>query len=147
VNDLSDSKQGEVLGTFLFELAGIKVGLSVIDEDYKKKTERLKERKKEIERELDRLMEQIGVDSFKNEAGTASRKVNIFPNIKDFEQLVQFIAETGNYALLKKAVNSKPFRDIIEIGESVPGVDNYVDSKINFSVNPTFRDSFIKQGE
>ncbi len=147
MNELNEEKQGEVLGTFIFELAGIKVGLSVIDEDYKKKTNNLKERKKEIENELDRIMEQIGVDSFKNEAGTVSRKINTFPNVKDFEQLVQFIAETGNYALLKKAVNSIPFREMLNAGENVPGVESYVNSTIGFRVNPTFRDAFIKQGD
>ena len=90
-------------------------------------------------------MDQIGIDSFKNEAGTISRKTNVFANIKDFEQFVQWVADTGNYALLKKAVNSRPFREIIETGDNVPGVESYIDSKISFRVNPTFRDSFIKK--
>ena len=142
---MTDLPTDEVLGTFLFELASIKVGLSVIDDAYQKKTGGLKSRQKEIEQKLDRIMDQIGIDSFKNEAGTVSRKTNVFANIKDFEQLVQFIADTGNYALLKKAVNSKAYREIIETGDSVPGVDSYIGSKIGFRVNPTFRDSFIKK--
>ena len=148
MNQITEEQTGEVLGTFLYELAGIKVGLSVIDEEYKKKTETLKDRKKEIENELDRLMDQMDITSYKNDAGTASRKQEVHANIRDFEELVQFIAETGNYSLLKKSVPSKAYREMLEAGEPVPGVTEFIKSKVGFRVNATFRDSFIrKQGE
>lgn len=139
--DIKITKREEdtILGTLNFELFRLKVDLNLLQE----RETPIKSRIEEIKIELDEKMESLDIEKFSNEAGTISRRVDIFPKIEDFDEFVQYIAETTHYELLKRSVNSKPFREIISRGDTVPGLDSFEKSTINTRIAPTFRDAIL----
>lgn len=54
------------------------------------------------------------------------------PQVEDWETFYNYLSTTKDYSLLQKRVSSAAWREIIKLGESVPGVGEFTKRKISF---------------
>jgi hypothetical protein len=54
------------------------------------------------------------------------------PQVEDWETFYDYLSTTKDYSLLQKRVSSAAWREIIKLGESVPGVGEFTKRKISF---------------
>jgi hypothetical protein len=85
--------------------------------------------------------EVLGVDSFATPFGTAFKKLKEQFRVGNWEGLVEYVKNTGNFQILQKRVSPNAVKEIREVdGDLPPGID-YV-SITEFSVrSPTVRKS------
>ena len=88
--------------------------------------------KEELEARLIAAMDAAGTTMVKNELGTFSRQSSIMPVAKDWEAIHQYVKENDAFHLLYKQILSATYREMIEAGEEIPGIDQY--EKITISV-------------
>lgn len=64
-------------------------------------------------------------------AGTATITENILPTIKDWDALTNYIIENGATHLLQRRVSSAAFRELLDAGIEIPGVEAYTQRQIS----------------
>lgn len=57
--------------------------------------------------------------------GTASIKVTLYPAIKDWDTTIKWMAGHKDFTLLKKSINAAGWRERVESGEELPGVEGF----------------------
>lgn len=95
---------------------------------------------KEINKEIDaiefkliEMMDEQGLDKVKSLHGTASLKVEMYPQIKDMESFVRWCADNGKADMLQKRVSKGSFDEFYKDTAEYPeGVDTYTKKSINF---------------
>jgi len=91
--------------------------------------QQVKELTAEIEQlqyEILRGMEETGVDKLSTASGTVSRKVELHPQIVDWDVFVDWVYSTGNLSMIQRRVNSGAFRSFVEETNEYPeGLDAY----------------------
>ena len=79
-----------------------------------------------------REMEDQGLDQIANDLCTVSKKKEIVPTVEDWDVLHQHILDTKQFELLQKRMSATAFRELLQMGTSVPGVKATELTKINF---------------
>lgn len=105
---------------------------SVIDhyrELYDQRAE-LNAQSKELTREMEALVPQIlgqldelGIDSAKGKNAKVWVEEKIRPSVKDWDQFYSYIRDNEAWFLLARMPTGKAYADLIEAGETVPGVE------------------------
>lgn len=112
------------------ELFNIKMEIALLKQEQLKP---LEEKARELEKLLLEKLEENGTDQCAiNGLGTISRKEAIVPNAKDWNAIHSFIQETGSFHLLNKALNAAAYRETVEMGEQVPGIEPF--TRVSLSV-------------
>jgi hypothetical protein len=76
--------------------------------------------------------DELGVDSFKTEYGTAYKTMEEHFRVQDWNAFVEYVKETGNFSLFQKRVTKTAAKDVlVETGELPRGLDRYQEFKIN----------------
>jgi len=76
--------------------------------------------------------DELGVDSFKTSFGTAYKQIDEHYRIADWDQLVEFVKETGNFQVFQKRVTKTAVKEIYdEKGEVPPGLDRFTEATIH----------------
>jgi hypothetical protein len=106
---------------------------------WKAREAKLKEHMSWISMALRDRADDIGVDSFKSQSGTAYRRVTEKFTVGSWTDLVGYIEQTGNYHVLQKRVSPNAVKEIREAeGELPPGISTMVE--VDFAVrSPTAR--------
>lgn len=106
---------------------------------FKQKEANVKDLLARISMALRDLGDQLGVDSFATPYGTAFRTVKTYYRVGNWDQILGFIQQTGNYQMLEKRVAKNATKEIHDaLGEVPPGVE--YSAEIEFSVRkPTAR--------
>jgi hypothetical protein len=85
--------------------------------------------------------DQLGVDSFKTDNGTAFRNLKEKFPIENWESLVEYIKQTGNFHIVQKRVSPLAVKDIRNTEGALPPGVGYL-PEVEFSVRaPTNRKS------
>lgn len=74
------------------------------------------------------LLQRFGEDEISAITGkraSASREVDVFANVKDWDELFRYIARTKSWELIQKRVAVKAFRERVEAGKMPPGTDRF----------------------
>lgn len=70
-------------------------------------------------------------------AGTFKAKISIseetVPNVTDWEAVFNFVKENDAFYLLRKQLNTGPFREHLAAGEAIPGVDSFNKVKLSLT--------------
>lgn len=108
---------------------------------YKQKEANHKDLMARISMSIKEIADKIGVDSFQTKDGTAYRNVKTKYRVANWDAIVQYIKDTGNFQILEKRVAKLATQEIHnETGEVPPGIDYTVE--IEFAVRkPTIRNS------
>lgn len=63
------------------------------------------------------------VESARGKLATATRRVTVVGKVGDWTKLYAHIVETGSFELLQRRLNDGSFRERVEAGHVVPGVE------------------------
>lgn len=86
----------------------------------------------DIEQEILKTMSDTEVDKISLGGYTFTRGEKLLPKIIDFEALVQFMADTGNTALLQRRVGQRAFQEYFESYGFYPdGLDAHIEHTIS----------------
>lgn len=77
-------------------------------------------RRHELRIAILRRMEEEGLESFKDDCITLTVKEEMTPKVADWTKVFPWIYQSGKLELLRKQLNSGPFKEMIENGEPLP---------------------------
>ncbi|MGA1777114.1 MAG: hypothetical protein ACO39G_08560 [Flavobacteriaceae bacterium] len=99
----------------------------------------LLDQEKELKRTKDMLETQIatslkeqGIDRVGNDQCTVSIKQEIVPTVEDWDALHRHILDTQQFELLQKRMSATAYRELLQMGQAVPGVTSTELTRINF---------------
>ena len=116
------------LNTLLDELASIRGEIKSLQEQEKV----LKLRQNDLDSEIIRKMEDQGLDQIANDVCTVSKKIDVVPTVEDWDVVHQHILDTKQFELLQKRMAATAWRELLQMGQAVPGVKATELTKINF---------------
>ena len=113
---------------------------AAIEAETKEKVASIRSKMEKIEGYLKVKADELGVTSFKTDAGTAFLTTTDYANVAEWSAVLDFIKENGAYDLLEKRVNKAAVRVYMEqLGTVPPGI-NY-GTAVDLSVRkPTAKD-------
>lgn len=93
---------------------------------------------KEIEGEYDGLSNTL-LEKFEAEHATASRgskatasvTTSVTGNIVEFDDLCKFVKRTGYFHLFERRISATAYRELLDSGKKVPGVETFVKKRVN----------------
>ena len=88
--------------------------------------------KRELEAQIAIRMQDEGLEKISNGGRTLSLKKEIVPTVTSWDDLQDYVAETGRFELLQKRMSATAYREAIGLGEDIPGVESTELTKINF---------------
>jgi len=88
--------------------------------------------KEEYESRLIAAMDAAGTETVTNEYGRFGRNETDMPVPKDWEAIHQYVKDNNAFHLLYRQILSKTYRELLNAGEKVPGIETY--TKISISV-------------
>ncbi len=89
----------------------------------------------EIEREAEEvivdMMQKEGLEKFSSNKGTVSITTAVVPSVKDWDQVYEYIFDNRADYLLQRRLSTTAFRELYEMGTSVPGVEAFERTSVN----------------
>jgi hypothetical protein len=98
----------------------------------------VKELKEEFDRkqwELMQQMEDAGLDQAKSNSATVFVSKDTVPTVKDWDSLTDYIAENEAYYLFQRRISASAWKEMVEMGQEIPGVEPYEKPKLNMRAN------------
>lgn len=107
--------------------------LDLARHEYQEKEKIAKGRMAELAMQLRELSDQLGVESFRTEYGTAYRVIKESFRVGNWDEVLSFIKRTDNWQMLEKRIAKLATKEIYEEhGEMPPGVE--YEQEIDFVV-------------
>lgn len=75
--------------------------------------------------------EREGIDKGTGKTGTFSITANTVANVVDWDALNAYIKKTGHFHLYQRRVSDPAYRELLEAGKKVPGVDPFTKKRLN----------------
>lgn len=78
-------------------------------------------------------LEDVGVTTARAAAASATITEQVLPQVTDFEETLEWIGEDFDERkhMLFRRISSGPFKEMLDAGEHVPGVETYVRRKVS----------------
>jgi len=114
---------------------------SIIDERalIKAQMDGLNKRLKEFREALDQVdrlllkkMDDEGLSRTANNMASVSINEDIVPDVTNWDALYEHVQETGDFSLIQRRVSSTAYRELLKLGEQVPGLESRTIRRINF---------------
>lgn len=114
---------------------------SIIDERalIKAQMDGLNKRLKEFREALDQVdrlllkkMDNEGLSRTANDMASVSINEDIVPDVTNWDALYEHVQETGDFSLIQRRVSSTAYRELLKLGEQVPGLESRTIRRINF---------------
>ena len=114
---------------------------SIIDERamIKAQMDGLNKRLKEFREALDQVdrlllkkMDNEGLSRTANDMASVSINEDIVPDVTNWDKLYEHVQETGDFSLIQRRVSSTAYRELLKLGEQVPGLESRTIRRINF---------------
>ena len=99
----------------------IKKSLSVLAKEEKE----LRELLEPLERSIIKQLEDTGMDAVQVSGYSLKANTQIFPSLDDKEKALKHIAEKEMWELLPASILQTAFRELLQSGESIPGVTTF----------------------
>ena len=97
-----------------------------------KQLKELGARQDELDWALIKKMETEGLSRTSNDSFTVSVKEEVMPQVEDWDAVYQLIQSTGDFALVQRRISAGAYREMLKLGEEVPGIKPVAVRKINF---------------
>ena len=94
----------------------------------------LKETEEAIKGIEEQVMERLGAEGLEKATGskaTVSVTSSVVADVQDWEALWPFIAKNKFWHLVQRRVSDPAYRELIEMGKKVPGVQPFTKRKLN----------------
>ena len=114
---------------------------SIIDEraSLKAQMDGLNKRLKEFREALDQVdrlllkkMDNEGLSRTANGIASVSINEDTVPDVSDWDALYAHVIATGDFSLIQRRVSSTAYRELLKMGEAVPGLLPRTVRRINF---------------
>lgn len=92
----------------------------------------LREQENDIDLELLKKLDTEGLKKTANEVASVSIKEETVPDVHDWDALYAHIIQTGDFSLIQRRVSSTAYRELLKLGENVPGLQPREIRRINF---------------
>ena len=92
----------------------------------------LREKENNIDLELLKKLDTEGLKKTANEVASVSIKEETVPDVHDWDALYAHIIQTGDFSLIQRRVSSTAYRELLKLGENVPGLQPREIRRINF---------------
>jgi hypothetical protein len=86
----------------------------------------LKEGEVALEHNIRELLKQQGLDSGRGKDATASVAKRTVGHVQDWDKFQKYIKKTGEFDLMQRRINDAAYRERLEAGHAVPGVEAVV---------------------
>lgn len=108
--------------------------------ELREQKDKLNEELNEVNRKISTLefsiiqdMEVHELDSIKSGGGSATMKIEMYPNIENYDEFFEFLMETGNKDMIEKRVGKAAFRAYFEENNAYPkGLSSYDKVTLNY---------------
>lgn len=107
--------------------------------DVKSQMDQINKHLKDLRAESDYLdvlllkkMDSEGVSRTANEAASVSINEDTVPNVDDWDALYEHVSNTKDYSLLQRRVSSTAYKELLKMGENVPGLSPRTVRRVNF---------------
>lgn len=77
-------------------------------------------------------MDAEGVSRTANERASVSINEDTVPNVDDWDALYQHVSNTQDYSLLQRRISSTAYKELLKMGENVPGLSPRTVRRVNF---------------
>lgn len=92
----------------------------------------LREQESAVDVELLKKLDAEGLSRTANEVASVSINEETVPDVTDWDALYQHVITTGDFSLIQRRVSSTAYRELLKIGENVPGLQPREIRRINF---------------
>jgi len=86
---------------------------------------------REHETKLQEELKNLGISKASGEKATIRVSSLNTPSVKDWDALYEYIRENDAFYLLQRSVNGAPYRELIDAGVEVPGVETFSKTSIS----------------
>jgi len=93
--------------------------------------------KEDYEHRLLAAMKLADTTVIENEAGTFTSSEKLMPHAKDWEAIHEYVKENHAFHLLYRQISPTAYRDLLEAGEEIPGIDSF--TKYSISITKSTR--------
>lgn len=77
-------------------------------------------------------MDAEGLSRTANQQASVSINEDTVPDVTDWEELYQHVIATGDFSLIQRRVSSTAYKELLKLGEAVPGLQPRTVRRINF---------------
>lgn len=99
--------------------------------DLEAQIKELEERAKEVETQLDEAMQAAGVEKATGAKATASWTTTTVADVTDWDVFWPYVAKNKFFHLIQRRVSDPAYRELLEAGRKVPGVQPFPKRKLN----------------
>lgn len=85
----------------------------------------------DVQSQLLEDMEAAGVEKLSGKLGTVSISTSVVANVEDWDALYPYIAKNKLWHLLQRRVSDPAYRELLEAGKKVPGVQPFNKKRLN----------------
>lgn len=85
----------------------------------------------DIEEQLVAQMEREGISKATGTKASASISTTTVGSITDWDQLCAFVKKTGHFHLFQRRISDPAYRELLEAGKKVPGLDPFNKKRLN----------------
>ena len=120
------------ISSLIRQYIGVRDELNKRREEYQTYEKNAKDLMSRISMALRDKADELGVDNFKTKEGTAYRNMKTSYRVSNWDELIQFIRQTGNYQMLEKRVAKNATAEIHQAMDHIPpGVEYHVEVEFN----------------
>lgn len=119
----------KTLGALIDELCKIRDA----KKELSAKEKELNEQQAALEEEIFARMEAEGMDKASGKKATISVGFDTVPNIVDWDAFCAFVKKKGYFHLVQRRISAPAYRELLELGKPVPGLEPFNKRKLNFS--------------
>ena len=101
-------------------------------EDVTKQTKILQAAKEDLDYQLIQRLEEQGLARTATDQASVSINTSIVPDVVDWDALYEFIFATKDITLLQRRVSSTTYKELLKLGDDVPGLQPREVKRINF---------------
>jgi hypothetical protein len=85
----------------------------------------------ELQTQLMERMEAEGTDKAQGSKASVTISKNVVANVTDWDELWPYIAKNKFYGLVQRRVNDLAYRELLDLGKKVPGVEPFTKRALN----------------
>ena len=116
------------MNSIIDERASLKAQMDGLNKRFKEFREALDQ----VDRMLLKKMDNEGLSRTANSMASVSINEDIVPDVADWDALYDHVIATGDFSLIQRRVSSTAYREILKMGEAVPGLQPRTVRRINF---------------
>ncbi len=90
-----------------------------------------KDELKQLSLDIMHKMDEVGVDRLGGRTANVSIAEQEVPTVKDWDAVYDYIKSQDAFYLLQKRMSAAAFRELLAMGQTIPGVEIYKDRKLN----------------